>query len=368
MKLTSNNIFSSKIYSPRIWDPERNFVIQWHITPKCSGSCKFCYMFDSPGYKKEVEEELNKEQCLSIVDKISNYLEDKNLKGNFLLTGGDPILKDGFWDILEMLQIKKMKTIILGNAKLLNEENVSKMSLLGVDHYQMSIDGNEEIHNYFRGEGSYAETISKVGLLRKYNITSSFSYTISSLNCGEAPALILRAPMDKIFAIRYSRLVPIGRGEKYSKDLVSPEQYREALIKMYSNLSKIFLENNYPISFLSCDPLRTIPLLEMPQFMPNYFRSIVFTKKGCRKNLMTILPHGEVYVCRRLNIPIGNILEESMEELRSHSLVRKLEDPLSFKECLDCKYFKYCGGGCPSVTYAVKGDPFRKDPQCWVKS
>ncbi len=352
----------------RIWDPDKNFVVQWHITPKCSGNCKFCYMFDSPEYKKEVEGELNKDQCLSIIDKISEYLEERKLVGNFLLTGGDPILKDGFWDILEKLQRKKMKIVVLGNPRLLNEENVSRMALLGVEHYQMSIDGDEETHDYFRGEGSYSETLSKVYLLRKHNITSSFSYTISSLNCEEAPNLILQAPKDKIVAIRYSRLVPIGRGRQYLKDLVSPEKYREALIRMYANLSKIFLENSYPISFLSCDPLRVVPLLEVPHFMPNYFRNIIFTKKGCRKNLITILPHGKVYVCRRLDIPIGDIMKNSMEELRNHSLVKKLENPLSFKECHGCKHFQYCGGGCPSVTQSVKGDPFKKDPQCWVKN
>jgi len=345
---------------------DNSFCIQWHLTSKCQGNCTFCYMKDSSSYQKELKNELSKEQCLEIVRKYASFLKKKKLSGTVLLTGGDPSIKEGFWEILEELQKNNITAIILGNPHFINDKTAEKLHKLGVRHYQLSIDGMEETHNYFRGEGSFNRTWKAAAILRKHGVSVGISYTLSALNCSEIEGVLKLCSIYKISTFRPSRLVPEGRGEDFKDKLISPSQFQSTIYKIFKHFSESKNKTGFPISLPVCDPLFRLPGRENPNLVPPKIKMGVEMEKGCKSKLLTILPDGTLYSCRRLPIAIGNITKDSFEKATLSKLVTKLADPGSFKECTSCKHFKLCKGGCPSVTYAIKGTPFAKDPQCWV--
>jgi AdoMet-dependent heme synthase len=84
------------------------------------------------------------------------------------------------------------------------------------------------------------------------------------------------------------------------------------------------------------------------------------------KDGMALLPDGTVFPCRRLNIPIGNLLETPLDQLWQQSEVlenirtkKKLQGKCGTCAILDCF-------GCRAMTYALTGDYLAADPHCWI--
>ncbi len=79
------------------------------------------------------------------------------------------------------------------------------------------------------------------------------------------------------------------------------------------------------------------------------------------------MPDGDVYPCRRMPIKVGNIKENSLEEIYHQSdLCRQLRDKERVNEgCEGCFYAELCRGGLKCLSWAINGDPFLKDPGCW---
>jgi radical SAM protein with 4Fe4S-binding SPASM domain len=84
--------------------------------------------------------------------------------------------------------------------------------------------------------------------------------------------------------------------------------------------------------------------------------------------LITVMPNGDVFPCRRMPVRVGNLLETSLEQLYYESdFLRGLRDRLKCVEgCEECCYFTLCRGGLKCLSYAVGDNPFKADPGCWL--
>lgn len=77
---------------------------------------------------------------------------------------------------------------------------------------------------------------------------------------------------------------------------------------------------------------------------------------------------GELLPCVRLKMSLGNLLQESFEEISEKPLYRRF----TLREgrggiCGDCVHVAMCGGGCLAETTALHGDPFAGWDRClWV--
>jgi len=324
-------------------------------------------MLDSPNYQNEIANELTLDQCRKVVDQYAAYLEYNHLIGNVQLTGGDPLLKEGFWEIVSALRNRGVGIAVLGNPHFINHNTANSLYQAGVRFYQLSIDGTEKTHNYFRGEGSFEKTWKAVSILKQHGIAVGISSTISKINFSEIEGIIDLCEGYRVDAFRPTRLVPEGKGENYLNEVLSPLDYREILLNITRRLAALFSRTGTTIRFLNCDGLKIVPSLGYSgNFTPLYSRAAMTVRQGCHSRFLAVLPEGTVYPCRRLPVKVGNILEDSIEKLVNSNLVKKLRAPGSFTECRGCDYRNLCGGGCPAVTNALVGDPFKKDPQCWM--
>ena len=75
---------------------------------------------------------------------------------------------------------------------------------------------------------------------------------------------------------------------------------------------------------------------------------------------------GIVYPCRRLPIPIGNILTDGLFSIWYDSEVLwKIRNPENIKgECYDYSHLASCRV-CRAMSYFCSGDYMAEDPQCW---
>ena len=88
---------------------------------------------------------------------------------------------------------------------------------------------------------------------------------------------------------------------------------------------------------------------------------------------MSILADGTITPCRRLNIPIGNVLEDSLREVWSVSpVLEALRDRSRYEgRCSRCKWWAN-RRGCRAIAYAYskaygKENYLAEDPQCYIE-
>jgi radical SAM protein with 4Fe4S-binding SPASM domain len=83
--------------------------------------------------------------------------------------------------------------------------------------------------------------------------------------------------------------------------------------------------------------------------------------------LITVMPDGTLYPCRRMPINAGNLHQTPLSTLYNGALFRQLRDPaLVASGCEKCTYERLCRGGLRCLSYAVEGSLSVADPGCWL--
>ena len=207
------------------------FSFQWHITDECDQRCKHCYIFAENTGK--CPDRMTKKQMEAVIKNCRDFCETFGRQPYFYLTGGDPILHPEFWTLMEMFKVDQIPFTIMGNPFHLTDEVCQRLHDYGCLRYQLSIDGIEETHDWFRKPGSYKTTLEKVAMLNKAGIRSIIMTTVSGKNIEEVPAIIdaVVAAGAKVYA--FARYCPTS-GEK--ENSISPQRYR----KLLEDCDKIF--------------------------------------------------------------------------------------------------------------------------------
>ena len=175
-------------------------------------------MYNSPFYSSQIKNELSKRQYVQLIDEYFSFLVEFNCVGFIAITGDDPILSDGFWDILGHI-IKnysdKCSVAILGNSYYIDTDVVTKMNQLGVEFYQISLDGMEDTHDYLRKPGSFQDSLRALKVIHEAKIISTVSFTLSKLNASELiPLFEFLRTQEYIDYFGFYRMIPTGTAVK----------------------------------------------------------------------------------------------------------------------------------------------------------
>jgi radical SAM/SPASM domain protein of ACGX system len=331
------------------------FSLQWHITNACDQRCKHCYIFNSSEIEKK-DPELSFDQCLSVIENFELFCKKLDAKPNIVITGGDPLLRNDVWKILETMKAKNIRFSILGNPFHLTDAVCEKLKGLGCTSYQMSLDGLQDKHDYIRKPGSFNATIEKIELLKKHNIKVNIMMTVSKFNETDLEPLIDLLVEKEIHSFAFARYVP---QQNDIEQTFSPKEYKELLERAWSSYQKHESTN---VSFSLKDHLWTLFLYERGLFKTRE-EDIIFEGCHCAIQSMSLLADGTVYACRRCESPVGNILTESFHDIFFGKKMFVYRDYKKM-ECSTCELFNYCRG-CPAVSMGSYNNFYKKDPQCW---
>jgi radical SAM protein with 4Fe4S-binding SPASM domain len=148
------------------------------------------------------------------------------------------------------------------------------------------------------------------------------------------------------------RLIPLGRGHSMSHQTLHPDEVWELFVRMDKERAK---ENGET----------QIAMHRALQFM---VAGGTPYRCSAGDTLLTILANGDLVPCRRMPIVVGNTMRSDLAELYfGANLFRQLRDEARISAgCKKCRHALTCRGGSRCLAYAVRGDPFRADPGCWV--
>ena len=337
---------------------DRYFAFQWHLTDSCDQRCKHCYIFS--------------EDC-NLPIKDMNFRDIKSVLVNCLemcknigripylyITGGDPILHDNFWEFLELVKKHDISFTILGNPFHLNETVCKKLKEHGCDRYQMSIDGLEKTHDYFRKPGSFVATLEKIKYLKNAGIKAVIMTTVSRINMAEIPEIIDIVVDHGVNIYAFARYCPSSPGVKTD---ITPEEYKMLLEKCWERFENY---RDAETSFYLKDHLWKLFLYEKGIFnMPEKLETNkIYDGCNCSISHMTILPDGDVYACRRFESKVGNAITDSLYDVFLGSKMEEYRKYSEFEKCSKCELMRFCRG-CPAVAKSNNGSFYSADPQCW---
>lgn len=337
------------------------FSFQWHITDMCDQRCRHCYIF-SADCAKPIDA-MNWEQIQAAFASCLDFCETFGRRPYFYLTGGDPILHPDFWRLLELFQEHEIPFTILGNPFHLDDAVCRELKRLGCERYQLSLDGLQPMHDWFRKPGSYVCTLEKLACLKRAGIRSAIMTTVSKTNCEDIPALIdevVRAGAD-VFA--FSRYVPSG-GELDTR--LTPQAYRRLLAACDAKF-KAYEAAGCSTYFCKKDHLWTLYEYETGEFrLPeDRLSGLIYGGCNCGNAHLTILPTGEVYACRRVaESRVGNVFTDRLADIWLTDMEAYREYD-RFSKCSRCRLLAFCRG-CPAVARGTNGSFYAADPQCWA--
>jgi len=327
------------------------FYFQWHITERCNKSCLHCYQNGHPLRELPLAD---LELILKFMDKA---LTKWDRLGSLSFTGGEPFVRQN--DLFTLMdKVDHIDSIayydILTNGSLISDDITRVLkSHRKLRRMQVSLEGSSPaINDAIRGEGSYHETLAAIRRMKKHGLTVSVMTTVSRINRHDIPSLIELLDSEGVDTFSIERLIPEGRGTVLRHQLLSPQELKE----LYESVYEIALQK-HTMHILLYRPLFTL-------VAPDDIYVGALCSAG--NNALTIMPDGTVYPCRRLPIPIGNVLRDGLFAIWYNSEVLwKIRNPSNLGgKCRDCYLLANCRG-CRAMAYACTGDYMAGDPQCW---
>jgi MoaA/NifB/PqqE/SkfB family radical SAM enzyme len=344
-------------------------IMQLSITNRCNLRCTHCYE------ESTVFRDLTEKEFRIIISKVLEVSRRWGKHAVIWLTGGEPLVHPELWKFLDILQNEKDKNTLLSvyiltNGTLLDEEVISRLEPYSVvTDVQVSLDGTcEVIHEAVRGRNTYQKAIDALTLLSQSRLRTHIHMVITKKNMEDALRMPDLAAELGVNVLTMTRLVPQGRGKTMDELMLSPAESHNlfcALSRKQDELEEAGIPLVIPRN--RCD----WPVLF---FDLNGKGSEALKKNGIRcgigYNYLSVLEDGTVLPCRRLPIPIGNILHQSLGEILDHPLLWQFrrKHKLMKGACRVCPFnndlWEYCSGGASCISYGCYNDPFMPDPQC----
>lgn len=259
------------------------------VTDRCNSKCVICNV-----WKKMPKTDLDPE----VVRKL---LSSKVFRrsSRFILTGGEFILHPKHQEILSVLNESGKPYILLSNG-LLPDKLINVVREFGVKHVSLSLDGTSETYRKIRGVDGYSSVERAVEGLKNTDAHVNIGYTVSSWNS--------RSDLLHVMDFCRKHKVTLSVGYYSSVEYYGVGGYGEEL---------------YSVGDLIDDPYHKLyPLwaagdLTMP-CLGVFFRPV-------------IRPNGDVHICEPHEIKLGNLYEETMEQIWHKKRTRLLQ-----KECFSC--------------------------------
>lgn len=307
----------------------------FQLTHRCNLECVFCGQ--SKGLLASEELEMPVAEWLKTAAQLKKEAEKNALTPKVMLWGGEPLLYKGFDFLAETLKKDGFCLSMVSNGTLLNEHlEVVKNC---IDNINISLDGDETLHNSVRGAGVFAKVKNNLKLLKNRQGRLTFLCTISDINVDVFPDLpykfmelepdeIILQPLmylssQEIAEYRKFSIENFGRdyAELSAWERNDGEVYQQKICKGL----EVFQSRNYPI-----------PVRFTPHALDNYLN-----EKSCDAawNRVHIRHDGEVGFCTDyFSFSAGNVKEKPLAEIFYSAEAEKFRNAVSENKLAICRH------------------------------
>ena len=217
----------------------------WQVTKKCNYHCPFCLSGEQD------PNELPLEKMLEIVD----ILKENNLV-RIDFTGGEPLLRPDFLDILRYASESGIETLVTSNGSQYSDK-IAQTLLDTNTLLLISLDGNKETHDKSRGDGAYDRAVESIKRYKAAGVPLRVNYLVRRDNLDQIDYiydLVKELGVERLF---YILIAPQGKAYNNDDLLLSDEErehYLEILRekKKASGDSPFITIQDYAVNLHSC--------------------------------------------------------------------------------------------------------------------
>ncbi len=345
-------------------------IVVWNMTLRCNLRCVHCYI----NAKNEASrEELTTEQAKEFIEDLGNMKVPV-----LLFSGGEPLLRDDFFELAEFARDVGLRTVISTNGTLIDEEIAKKLKDVGIKYVGVSLDGMHDTHNKFRGlTHAFEKAIEGIKNSLKVGLKAGIRFTVTKDNYRDLPKLLEYAVKEGIPRFCIYHLVYAGRGKHIvERDLTKEE--RRKMMEFIIEKTLEFHKKGYEIEILTTDNHADGVFLYnyVVKREPERAKEIITLLKmhgGCSAGVKVanVDYKGDVHPCQFWShVTLGNVKEKKFSEIwnsEENEFLNMLRNKTKYLKgkCGRCSFKELCGG-CRIRAETVYGDVWQEDPSCYL--
>ena len=349
--------------------PHRYFPkINLMITGKCNYNCIHCF---NAADNTPLMSEWKYEDALDLIQQAA----DCGIR-SFTLTGGEPMLYKHFMDIVREIYRLKMSVFEINtNGYFINQKVLDELKEIGCDaKMKISFDGLGH-HDWMRNrKGAEEKTLAAMKLCIDNGFTVMSQTNVNRVNLESMEKTLDMLDEMGVECTRIIRTTEAARWQQAAGDAcLSFPEYYEAMTRLGASYSKKEHRMRLIIwQFMEFDPAcRSYKMIPV-HFTEGEYRP---TYPVCADNrkMIAVSSDGILYPCLQMS---GSFYEVGIELDNLHK--RRLKDILAggdlhdkicanlhklAKEnpvCGQCRYYKYCAGGCRAIGIICSVEKFEK--------
>ncbi len=356
--------FLSEEQEYKLYPTEYKYSVQWSITGACNLRCRHCFM-SAPQSKHGAP---THEQIIKIADSLAEC-------GifNVGLTGGEPLIRDDFPDIISALSERGINiTTIYTNGWLVDEKLLDEIEKRGQKpSFQLSYDGLGT-HDFLRGvQGSEERTINALRLLQKRSIPTAISMCVHRKNLHTVRESVKWFASLGVSSIKLGSMMEIGEWAR--AEVAELQLSMEENLEMIEKYIPQYFEDNAPMSIMMSGAFI---------YSPGDDRWDIYYRRDCPADKEQKSPacgvllenfyigaDGMVCPCMGMadctyashfpnlfDTPLKDIIAPDSDFNRlCRTTVAEVRDKSG--KCRDCKFIDRCTGGCRN-TAILQGDNY----------
>jgi len=327
-------------------------VVAWNLTRRCNLECAHCYIAAGPS--ESASSELTTAECQRITDEILSL----NASPMFILSGGEPLLRDDLCTIASHASRRGATVVIGTNGTLLTDERIAALQDAGVTGFAVSVDSLDDRHhdNFRHGAGARAATVDALTRLHARRLDFIIQTTAHRGNRDEIAGLVDWAAEQGAVSFNLYFLVATGRGARLTD--LTPSEYETLLAELVEHQRR---HRGRMMVRAKCAPhfMRHLHRVDPESPILNYS-----TRCPCGVQYCRITPDGKLTPCPYLPAEAGDLRQQSFAEIwREAPLFRELRSGVLGGKCGRCEYRALCGG-CRARAFALEQDVLAADPSC----
>jgi radical SAM protein with 4Fe4S-binding SPASM domain len=327
-------------------------AIYFTVTRRCDLACPYCYQ----GLANRSGTEMSLEQSRISLEKIGRV----NRSCKIIVTGGEPFTHPAIFDILDEIDSRGFRSVVLTNGTFLDDSAVRRLrAMKGLLQLQMSLDGiTEETHALTRGRGHFAKVMSAIDNVINQGLPFVLAPTMHNGNLHEIYDIAALAIANGGWCSPNNLREFPHEGLNFTRVHLSNEACLDALYDMNRRLIERFgLARMAELSTQYKGPSVCSVMEPNANFIC-----------GMGHSLMDLDWNGDVYPCHLSKGPeliLGNLFVDDFDAIFSRVKDRRIRvQSHEIPKCSSCKFVSTCGGGCRAGAWFAHGSLSREDGLC----
>ncbi len=320
----------------------------WELTLRCNARCRLC----GSSAPRARPGELSLRRCRE----LAAEMVDLGLR-SVTMSGGEPLLKEGFDTLVADLVAAGVRTDVVSNGLLIDDERARQLVDLGLYGVTVSFDGPEAVHDELRGvRGGYGRAMRAVASLVRAGMRVG---VITHVNRTNLPHLDDLAPALADAGVHTWRLqltIPVDDVPETHDEILEPDQLPDvvALIRRVNGAGRLACRGSHSIGYFGDGEL---DLRRWSASGPRVWSgcsaglgSIGLTSDGDVMACLSLLTHGARFI-------EGNVGQRSLTDIwrdpRSFPATRAFDPAACREPCATCRFLERCRAGCLCLLAAV---------------